>query len=357
MDIKPFSFPFDTDTVQFWIASRAEKAGSISSIRTWISSLLWIGDTCKDPSKWRDTPIFRNFTESLQKQFEQPSDPRLPFKLKHIKTYTISLLETYPDYESIPLNILLKIAISQLYFFTASRPCELIYTPSNKTKQGLKIRHCKFKQTDSINDNYYHLKIVSYKNQRYKRVHKNLYVGNSRCDKTYCDCTKLNPAQWLRLYLKKRETISKQLAENGYSDLSRKLSTKIPNNILLVWKNGKPFITSDLREMVQEITTINEIEQPERYKSYSLRIGATTQAHLQKISHAKILKYIGWANSRLPSIEMRYIRYEIDQLKTMPFEMIHGPSDLKNNISFENIPYCFDPWDQELKWKATKRRR
>jgi hypothetical protein len=109
--------------------------------------------------------------------------------------------------------------------------------------------------------------------------------------------------------------------------------------------------------MVKEIVSCNNIIEKERFKTYSIRIGATTRQHIVGIDHAKILKYIGWSDSRLPSINMRYIRFNVNQLRKVPFEMIHGAMG-KSSVQKANLfGNFYDPWDQQIKWKNSKKAR
>ncbi len=64
------------------------------------------------------------------------------------------------------------------------------------------------------------------------------------------------------------------------------------------------------------------------------------------IPHVKILRYVLWKNTRLPNIAMRYIRFDSHQLKRVPFEMIHGSTNNKNNKhEKENNSFItYDPW-------------
>ena len=112
--------------------------------------------------------------------------------------------------------------------------------------------------------------------------------------------------------------------------------------------------SADLRSLVNLIVKRNNLKPEKRYASYSLRIGATTTAHLKGISHPKILKYIGWSNSRLPEVAMRYIRFKPENLNKVPYEMIHGTLNSKNSKK-NNLCQVFDPWNQRLIWDKFKK--
>ena len=75
------------------------------------------------------------------------------------------------------------------------------------------------------------------------------------------------------------------------------------------------------------------------------------------IPHPKILRYIGWAESRLPNIAMRYMRYTKKDLRTVPYEMLHGPL-ITNEFTLQqqqmSMNTIFDPWTQKINFSKYK---
>ena len=136
----------------------------------------------------------------------------------------------------------------------------------------------------------------------------------------------LNSKQWTQ---SQKERISSQI---------NKLQIK-SNNHVFVWQSGQIVTTRDLTKIVKKVVTINDINEPNRYTAYSLRIGGTSAASNANIPQPKILKFIGCAPSRLPNISMRYMRYTQDQLKLLPYEILHEALQQNNK---QNI--TFDPW-------------
>ena len=115
-------------------------------------------------------------------------------------------------------------------------------------------------------------------------------------------------------------------------------------NPLFVKENGNPVNTSDITQIAKNIANINQIVNPKNYTAYSLRIGGTTRASIVGIEHPKILKYVGWTNSRLADCAQRYMRYAPYQLAIIPFQMIHKKRQKENNK-------IYDPWSERLDQK------
>ena len=86
--------------------------------------------------------------------------------------------------------------------------------------------------------------------------------------------------------------------------------------------------------------------QKHRYTSYSLRIGGTTLASSSGIDHAKIMKYVGWSQKKLPSMAIRYMRFKHEEMALFNYQMIHGYNP-KNKI--RSNTHFYDPWDTYYK--------
>ena len=122
-------------------------------------------------------------------------------------------------------------------------------------------------------------------------------------------------------------------------------------NPLFVYSDGKVATTSTLRGIAREICKANKILDSHHYTAYSFRIGGTTLASLQGIDHPFILRYVGWAESRLGDCSQRYMRYSNYELSTMVHQMIHGPmrgNDFIGNAHHLNRTY--EPWSEMTKF-------
>ena len=122
-----------------------------------------------------------------------------------------------------------------------------------------------------------------------------------------------------------------------------------PSNHLFVDMEGKTISTKYLSSIAKEIAKTALILDEKRYTSYSLRIGGTTAASQRGIPHPKILKYVGWSNSRLADCAQRYMRYGPHDLCLVPFHMIHGSKEEQNSNR-----KIYDPWSGRIDQKYFK---
>ena len=204
--------------------------------------------------------------------------------------------------------------------------------------------------------------VESYKNQESRQIFKRISISTTYCknrNHTNCICKRLNPFVLIKRMIKAREALTSKLIR----DLNRKRLTskerqelifRINNlkyhreNYLFVFANGKIARTSELNKIAQKIVNINQINESNRYKPYSFRIGGTTRASMVGINHTVILKYVGWKNSRLADCAQRYMRYPKYLLSKVPFEMIHGAcadSDYRRKKPKKWTIY--DPWSEK----------
>ena len=219
------------------------------------------------------------------------------------------------------------ITLLQLLFGTAARPYEILpYSGKNKTN-GLKIKDIKFiKHTGQRGkyENYIIIKIQQFKNQISKKIHKKIYLGRTNCgSKSYCNCKIFDPMKLLLIYIKLRKNILQKL--------------QINNESLFIKENGKSITTNDLHKLTKEMISKLQPTNPNRYSSYSLRIGSTTQMAKTRIDMSMIMNYIGWSQNKLPTMAHRYIRYDELTLKNVPYKMVHNENKNQTN-------YTCDPW-------------
>ena len=364
--------PFDAETIQFWICDRIQSIGTIKSFHNWTSMLQWIAEVAQKPSPWKTHPSYTHFVRAIHKQYGETSDERLYLKYHHILQYTQKMGVTPSKYKSVSLNKLLKVLLIQLYFLSGSRPNELLKYDTKKSTNGLKLKDLKYYKLSDPHKNYHSFTITTLKNQRTQNTFKTFEIAQTHCTKwKKCPlkCIYINPSKLLYIYLWRRQKIAKQIAtaikENSLypneathlKKASQNLPLK-PNNYAFIWRNGKITTTVDLAHTIDELVKILKLEEPHRYTAYSLRIGCTTRAQAVGIDHPKILKYIGWADSRLPHVSFRYMRYNKEELREMAFEIIHGPIqksdftklkiDLNNNI-------VYDPWSYKTRFSKHKR--
>ena len=84
-----------------------------------------------------------------------------------------------------------------------------------------------------------------------------------------------------------------------------------------IWKPSK--ITDLMRDFIK-LNKLNTLD----YAPYSIRIGATSLCNQQEIDLLKLLKYVAYSISNLPHVQNRYIEFTLQELRIIPFEMLHG---------------------------------
>ena len=359
----PLHFPLDPNLCMFWIQDKVNKHGNIKSLRSWTAMLNWISDLAKAPKRYKEDSDYKDYLKGLQKQYHEGFDQRLPFQIKHIFKYTKMLWRTKTNNSSvISYTNLLKATLANLYFFTMSRPCELLMSTSSPSRlTGILVR-----DYHRIYDNEFKIPMIEltinvYKNQVSRKIQKKIYFCSTQCkSQSPCVCSKCNPYNLLILLLKQRQSMV-NTAVNEYNDPTtpfhkkHSLFNKIqrlrlkPSNHLFVDKEGKTITTKYLSNIAKEIVNETHILDSKRYTAYSLRIGGTTTASRRGIPHPKILKYVGWSNSRLADCAQRYMRYGPHDLCLVPFHMIHGSKEEKNPKST-----IYDPWSERIDQKYFK---
>ncbi len=199
---------FDYELVMFWMSERALMLGGCASLCTWQSTLGWLCDIWKAPHSWKSVRDYQQFKKDLKLEYLEESDSRLPFELDHLIRYTIHL-KCYGKYlDTISDDNLLRVLLAQLYSCIMARPSEGLPGKKSKVKFGLTwsdIKH--IKHTNDPLNHYYKLTIYGFKNRKYKKSVKTVWLGNSKYGHTYmynsnklCPCKFINPYKLLRKY-------------------------------------------------------------------------------------------------------------------------------------------------------------
>ncbi len=341
----PLRLPCDTELATFFLADRVHHTGSIGSIKNWSAMLNWIHELAGVKKNYKKSENFKNFKIALAIEYPNKSDPRLPFKIEHILQFTKHHNVNLLTLDITPINTLLKVLLVQAYFFTMSRPCELILSLYSDTKKGIKIG-C-LKRDRNNNPSYFAGLIIDHKTINKKRDPKYVYLTDTRCNKILqgstqnCMCFYLNPYRILCAYLKRRfRSKSLRIKLDKFS--------KYKN--VFVWEDGNIVTTTDLSNITKELVKIINIpiRDQHRYSSYSYRIGGTTRGVAVGINHTNILKFVGWSDSFLGDSSITYIRPSTETLVLIPFQMIHG---IGNQITQQTHEYMnqglvFDPWSK-----------
>ena len=335
--------------------------------------LNWLCQIFNVPPLYKNNPTYKVYHDAIKKKYTEGTDHRLPFLMRHIISFTKSkwTRDKREGTNSFIYNNLVEITIAQLYWFTCSRPCEILPRNTKKTR-GIKFKHLQWVKDKEHKMEILRIQIESYKNQTSKRIFKTISLSTTTCfdnAKKHCNCQYLNPYELIRKMIKERKKLVAKLdleyqAKEGVTIKRKKELKEILANLRLtsenyvfVRDNGQPVRTGYLKEITEQVVEINKISQQKRYKPYSFRIGGTTRASMVGIDHTVILKYVGWKNSRLADCAQRYMRYPEYLLSKVPFEMLHGvgtnshyrrkPTDLKKWK-------IYDPWSEKTDFSFYK---
>ena len=349
LKVNPFKMPLNPSLISFWIAERTRTSGSTGSLRSWIAMLLWLSELCGYPPTFRSDPMYKSFVTHITKQYPKNSDTRIPFKFSDIHHFCADRSRGCIDF--LPMDTLLELLVTQLFFFTMSRPSELLF-PNTITKSNIK-------KGIIFDDLQWDLEQVTirvrdFKNATTRTLEKFIPIQSTKCTNRHCACRILNPYRVLKLYIQKRGELWENLQKKkrrilitGKHKMSAKQHQIWTQQLENLGMTRKDKVFVDSKGMILRVRHLNNlvatIKESLKYKGnfapYSLRIGGTSHAANVDINQVKIMRYVGWSTAQLPVAAMRYLRFSMDELKLIPFEMIH--KRLKYDVNT-----LFDPWEK-----------
>ena len=356
--LNPLQVPLDPMHCIFYLQERINMSGSIASSSTWTATFNWISEIAGAPTSYKHDIEYITYLKAINKKYNKGKDQRMPFTRAHINKYNITLWnKDMEQHGYVKYDTLMKLLLINIYFFTMSRPAELLRSKSANKINGLKYEDLHKSRDEEHGVLIYELDIQNYKNAASRQIIKKIYIADNKCRKIDCtECTLSNPFALLHSMLKRRKNLYRKATAKywatrttSYSSVhwrNRAMSLKLKNNPLFVWENGNEINTTELGDLAKEVAAINGVLKPQQYTAYSLRIGGTTAAAIAGIEHPMILKYVGWSSSRLADCAQRYMRYSPFQLCRVPFMMIHGAN--KYNNRHRQIAKIYDPWSERL---------
>ena len=283
------------------------------------------------------------------KQWAIESDDRMPITLEMLYNYLYPLKVHGIHHTKCDYDQLLMATALILLFFTMSRPCEL-FPDKFGTNRGLRLSQIEwFKHKQP---HFCRLEIPIYKNQQFRQTPKFIPFASARCANNSCNCRAFDPYSSLKHLLTRRAQLI-----NEYKQCKKTLSKKkqriFTSNHLWIKSDGSLFTVNSISSAIHTMRSMLNLsdQDAKRYTAYSFRIGGTTRADFAGISTAKLLKYVKWSDSNLPSINQRYTRFRDDQLAMVPFEMIHGRDGKASNARNKSEFVVFDPWKRDIKSK------
>ncbi len=203
----PMKLPCEPELAVFFLADRVAHTGSIGSIKNWSAMLNWIHELAGVKKEYKKSDLYINYKRALAIEYPHKADPRLPFKIEHILTYTKHHNINLNNLPNIPFNTLVKVLLIQTYFFTCSRPCEILLSIYSETKKGIKLG-C-LKRDRIIKPSHFSGLIIDHKTINKKRDPKYIFITDTRCNKVKqgitqnCMCYYLNPYRILCEYIKR----------------------------------------------------------------------------------------------------------------------------------------------------------
>ncbi len=159
------------------------------------------------------------------------------------------------------------------------------------------------------------------------------------CGDSKCNCIYFNFIRILRVLKQRRHNLMKKLQQIYLSGNLNKTQTKQfrnlgtkPDNYIFVGQNGAIWSTYHLRPIMKQVQQVVGMQTPQAYPLYCIRIGAMSLVNQQKMDLLKVLRFVAWSINNLPHVSARYINFQSKELRTIPFEMIHGA--LEKNGSY-----------------------
>ena len=356
----PFKPRIDPQVAIFWMFDRTYRLGSCNSHKMWGGALSWWVIAHNMKPVYYENQFYINLKKAMLKRYLRSRKVRLPIEIQWIVVWIKKLNVTPENWYTVDLDSLTKVVLLLFIYFTLSRPNELLFTDKTENVNweikttGLKWCDFKFDESSHDEDEWFlQLKVKWFKNQVYHGEPKIVFMGKPTCGDLNCKCVLLDFYSMIKvLHLRRTQLWDKLKLQKGTKKCTKtwwkrynNLGTH-SNNYVFVGKNGAIWRPSILRSMVKNLISVNNVSDPECFVPYSLRIGATTLAHMQQIDLLKVMRYVVWSVNNLPHVSGRYIMFTHLDLCTIPFEMIHGG----NVIGKKNVDRSGGKWNATNIW-------
>ena len=332
--IEPMDENPNPKNIIYWFYTRLNrlKKGA-NSIETWQSAFKWIlqcmGATPTFTLSW----LYNRHKEAIEKLHKVPTTKKLPFRLDWIYKWACKIGVTPQTWHTCDFDDLLKVFYILIIYFTISRPSEIHFT--NKTENtdweiittGLQLRDVQ------MFNHLLHIKVWWYKNQEFRNVPKHIYIDSPTCSVYSCKCRVLDFYSMFSIVIQRRRRLRDSLISKLSNVSNRNRSSLLiaikklkcsRKNLIFVDSKGSVWNGPKLSKLFDEIKSLLKIPNPQFYPPYSLKNGAMSMVHLQEIPLLKTIKYVAWSVKSLPHMSQRYIKINIQDMSTIPYEMIHG---------------------------------
>ncbi len=320
--------------VIYWYYTRLNrlKKGA-NSIETWQSALKWLIRCLGATPTFTDSWIYHRHKEAIEKLHKVPTAKKLPFRLDWIYKWACKIGVTPQTWQTCNFDDLLKVFYILIIYFTISRPSEIHFTDKTENADweiittGLRLKDVR------MFNQLLHIQVWWYKNQEFRNVPKHIYIDSPTCTASSCKCRVLDFYTMFPIVIQRRRQMCELLkcklssvsTRNRYSLIQaiEKLQCS-GENLIFVNSKGSVWNGPKLSKLFKEIKSLLKIPNPEFYPPYSLKNGAMSMVNLQQIPLLKTIKYVAWSVKSLPHMSQRYIKINIQDMCTIPYEMIHG---------------------------------
>ncbi len=268
---------------------------------------------------------------------------RLPMRLNWLVKY-VKYLGVHPHtLQQVPLQNLTIALFFIILFLSISRPAELLFTDSTEDElieiitTGLKWKDLSFHDLYKHKTQHYiQFTVHWFKNQTARGKPKIIDMQSPLCTNKRCKCSHLDFIAMLQALKQRRIAFRDRLealraTQNGFLTTAQRkqynnLGTS-PNDYIFVGEDGKVWAPPHARQIMKQFQAVIGMNNPTAYPLYCMRIGAMSLVNQQRMDLLKALRYVAWAVPKLPHVQHRYINFRPEELRLVPFEMIHGAMD------------------------------
>jgi len=350
LGINPVRPPFDPEAIIYFITDQFLIYHSVQSIKSWEAAIGWI-DTLTGGTNtyWRQHPRYLHFRAAIQKQHQREAVQQLPINIEYLLTFAHKYNLHHDNLYQIPYDTLLKWTVILHFFFTISRPSEVLRRTQRGNDFGLDIGDIKPVELIRGDSATIQITVDRFKNCKFRTSVKTIFVHDPTCQQPDCKrCGYLNWPKCYRILLHRRHILA---IKSTNKTAKRNLSIKIPTNAAYVMSNGSIMTAAKMNHAIKTMMMNIGIRRTTEYSNYSCRIGGTTHCKRIGLDHSKLLQYVGWKLDNLPDMAHRYTRYPSQAMQWIAHDMIHGTN--ANNRQRNAPSHTFsDPWREYHRWRT-----
>lgn len=330
--------------VRFWMQTRVWQLDSSNSHKTWSAALTWLCQCynlpASPPLHQRD-PDFAFWYNGVKRSAHRKTQAKQPLRACHLWRYIRDKLDIVPgQLHKARYDNLVKACALVTIFLTMSRCMEVLWSDKTEKKEvreiitGLRWRDITFtKDAKARGGMTLTIKVRWFKNQEDRRVPKIITMVTPCCGATTKGCV----CPFFDIFAQLREM--KRMRANRFADITpfrasgkgtlghnqQKNLGHGPDDFVFVNARGTILKYRFISALIKDVVIFNKIDTSKlKITPHSLRVGATSLAHHQRIDPLKVMRYVEWMPSQSPTMHAHYVRYTEEQLSLIPYEMLHG---------------------------------